>query len=192
MVEATIEVIHRKGYDAASTALIAARAGVSRGAILHHFGTRAALMAQVVDTVFQREWRQYGALLALGEVGHRVWDWPTILWNVLSQPSGLAVLDILQAANSDPELAKDVRATQISVEAFAIQGMRAGLGGTEQEALTVMRLMVWAVRGLSMADRFMPNPAATRSAVDLLSRMLRIAAPAGQIPELTANFEDEL
>lgn len=184
LVEAAIEVICQQGYDAASTALIAERAGVSRGAILHHFGTRAALMAQVVESVWQSEWQQYEAILASGEVGHRVWDWPTILWNVLGQPSGLAVLDILQATQSDPELAKSVRPSQIAVEAAALQGMRADLGGTEQEALTLMRLMVWAVRGLSFADRFMPNPSATRSAVELLCQLLRLAAPAGQIDEL--------
>lgn len=187
LVAAAIDVIHREGYEGASTALIAERAGVSRGAILHHFGTRAALMAQVVETVYLAEQEQYGAILAAGDVGHRVYDWPTILWDVFSQPSGLAVLDILQATHSDPDLAKDVRSAQIAIEAAAIVDMRAGLGGSEHEALTVMRLMVWAVRGLSMADRFMPHPNATRSAVELLARLLRTAAPSGRIEELVAS-----
>lgn len=184
LIEAAIEVIHTQGYNRASTALIAERAGVSRGAILHHFGTRAALMAEVVESVYHDEQRHYGAILSAGEVGHRVWDWPTILWQILGRPPGLVVFQILQATLSDPELARDVQARQVSVEAAALADMRADLGGAESDALATMRLMVWAIRGLSMADRFMPNPEATRSAVDLLANLLRMAAPSGRLDDL--------
>lgn len=59
LVDAAVRVIHRLGYGGATTALIAEEAGVSRGAILDHFGTRAVLMAEVIRDVFEKERADY-------------------------------------------------------------------------------------------------------------------------------------
>jgi AcrR family transcriptional regulator len=44
LILATLDEIHERGYHAATTQDIAARALVSRGALLHHFPTRAELV----------------------------------------------------------------------------------------------------------------------------------------------------
>lgn len=52
VLRATIDVVANEGFDAATTAAIADRAGVSKGLIWHHFGDKDALMKQaVVQTV---------------------------------------------------------------------------------------------------------------------------------------------
>lgn len=179
--------MNARGYNGASTALIAERAGVSRGAILHHFGTRAALMAEVIVTVYRRENAQYHETVSSGRSGQRIADWPTILWDVLSQPSGMAVLEILQATYSDPELANDVVAMQAVVENEALAAMRSNLGGNQEEARALMRLMVWSVRGLSIANRLMPDRDATRAAITLLARLLHQSTPSGRIDDLHSD-----
>jgi AcrR family transcriptional regulator len=187
LIDATIDVVNARGYNGASTALIAERAGVSRGAILHHFGTRAALMAEVIVTVYRRENAQYHETVSSGRSGQRIADWPTILWDVLSQPSGMAVLEILQATYSDPELANDVVAMQAVVENEALAAMRSNLGGNQEEARALMRLMVWSVRGLSIANRLMPDRDATRAAITLLARLLHQSTPSGRIDDLHSD-----
>jgi hypothetical protein len=47
-----------------------------------------------------------------------------------------------------------------------------------------MRLMVWTARGMSIGDKFLPNREASDRAIDLLSDLLRHAAPSGTLTEL--------
>ncbi|HEV7941572.1 MAG TPA: helix-turn-helix domain-containing protein [Solirubrobacteraceae bacterium] len=54
LIDATIECLMDVGYERATTADISERAGLSRGAHLHHFQTRAALVAAAVKVMVQR------------------------------------------------------------------------------------------------------------------------------------------
>lgn len=189
VIEAAIVTIGECGYAGASTTLIAARAGVSRGAMLHHFPTRAALMAEVVRHVFDHEMAEYEETRERTGIGDRLYDWPSLLWSVLSRPSGMAVLEILQATRSDRELGELVIPMQEAVERSALHAVRGAFGGDEKLALTVMRLMVWSVRGLSIAEHYLPPRSETQDAVELLGRLLRLAAPDGMIQPLQAMSE---
>lgn len=180
LIDATIRVIHRLGYGGATTAVIAEEAGVSRGSILHHFGTRAVLMAEVIRDVFEQERAEYARLREESQLGHKTSDWPAMLWQVFSRPSGLAVLEILQAARSDPDLSERVTATQQKVEELAGQGMNA-MYKSPQDAKFVdrMRLIVWAIRGLSIAQVLVKEPQEISRSVELFSEILAVADEAG-------------
>jgi AcrR family transcriptional regulator len=52
IIKAAIEVIATDGYVAASVAAIAARAGTSKGTVLYHFRSRAAIEEAVVNALF--------------------------------------------------------------------------------------------------------------------------------------------
>ncbi|WCT79884.1 TetR/AcrR family transcriptional regulator [Novosphingobium humi] len=184
LIDAAIAVIHELGYAAASTTLIAERAGVSRGAILHQFGTRAALMAEVVAEVYRREMDIYKRLVTQEQQGRNIHEWPRILMSVLGMPSGIAVLEILLASQSDRDLTETVRKRQAEVEEAALATMRADLGGKADAAMAVKRLMVWAVRGLSIANRVVPDGIDMEGPVALLSGLLKMAAPGGKVDEL--------
>lgn len=186
LISGAIEVIHEVGYAAANTAMISQRAGVSRGAMLHHFGTRAALMAEVVRHVFENEMIEYERIRQTTGLGNRLGDWPKLLWQVLGRPSGLAVLEILQAARSDAELETVVVPMQEEVEARALKVMQSAFGGDTTLARTVMRLMVWSVRGLTLAERHLPHRDENGAAVDMLSRLLEMAAPEGNMDSLAS------
>src|ERR1700710_802942 len=49
LLDATLECLVEDGYANTTTARVAERAGVSRGAHLHHFQTRSALVAAAVE-----------------------------------------------------------------------------------------------------------------------------------------------
>lgn len=190
LIEAAIAVIGECGYAGASTALIAKKAGVSRGAMVHHFATRAALMAEVVRHVFDDEMATYEEIRVRTGIGNQLYDWPKLLWTVLSRLSGMAVLEILQATRSDQELAALVVPMQEAVEQSALKAIRSAFGGDEKLALTVMRLMVWSVRGLSIAGRYLPHRAETQDAVELLGQLLRQAAPDGTVGPLQSSMDE--
>lgn len=180
LIDATITVIHRLGYGGATTALIAEEAGVSRGAILHHFGTRAVLMSEVIRDVFEKEREEYDRLDAESHLGHNVSDWPSMLWQVFRQPSGLAVLEILQAARSDAELAELVTSTQQAIEDLAQDSMNTMFGSPRgPDFMDEMRLIVWAIRGLSIAQVLVKDPEEIGGSVALFTRILKAADEAG-------------
>ncbi|WP_137861214.1 MULTISPECIES: TetR/AcrR family transcriptional regulator [unclassified Sphingomonas] len=182
LLDAAIGLLHRNGYGGTSTETIAEEAGVTRGALHHHFGTRAQLMAEVIGTVYERERRAYEQIAADTGRGARLSDWPEMLWEVLSRPSGLAVLEILQASRSDPELATLVTPMQAKVEQMSLETIKAQFGsGEDAEVLAGIRLFVWAVRGLSIAQVLAPNPADMRRSIDFLRLLIDGATSAGVI-----------
>jgi AcrR family transcriptional regulator len=179
LIEAAIRIIHRLGYGAATTALIADEAGISRGAILHQFGTRAELMAEVIRHVFEQEVHDYAALMAQLRIGRRVSDWVELCWRVLGRPSGLAVLEILMASRSDVELAERVAPMQAAVEQSALKDLQAQFGGDEADTLARMRLIAWAIRGLTLAQMLLPEPEDIERSVALFRSWLKAAEDAG-------------
>lgn len=180
LIEAAITVLHRSGYNAATTATIADEAGVSRGSIIYHFSTRAQLMSDVITYVFEKEQREYQELAQQGFDMAKAEDWPEMLWRVLSQPSGMAVIEILQASRSDPELAALVIPTQERVEQMSIETLMERFPGEEAELRARVRLFVWAIRGLAMSRVLSRDPAETEAAVRLFRDMVSQSVRAGR------------
>ena len=54
LLSATIECVVRLGYARTSTTEICRAAGVSRGAQVHHYPTKARLVAAAVERLFER------------------------------------------------------------------------------------------------------------------------------------------
>lgn len=177
LLETTITCLHTHGYAATTTLLVAQEAGLSRGAMLHQFPTRVDLMTFVVQSVFDDEVAIYDArLAAISDPKERMYAFPQIVWEVLSRPSGVAVLEILQGSRSDPDLTERLAPLQAEIEqnALALLGRWFGDGGSGSKAL--MRLVVWAVRGLSIAQVLAPDPEEIQKSVTLLRRMLEVYA----------------
>src|SRR5436309_11852144 len=49
LIDAAVECLNESGYLEATLEVVAARAGVSRGAVQHHFGSRNDLLIAVVE-----------------------------------------------------------------------------------------------------------------------------------------------
>ena len=176
MIEAAVTVLHQQGYRAATTAAIADEAGVSRGSIIYHFSTRAQLMSEVITYVYEKEQRHYEVLARQGVDLSRLEEWPPILWEVFSQPSGMAVIEVLQASRSDPELSELVVPTQQRVEEASVEAIMRWIPGNVARTKASVRLFVWAIRGLALSSVLSPNPTETEHAVDLFRTLVERSA----------------
>lgn len=170
-------VLHRHGYNAATTAAIADEAGVSRGSIIYHFSTRAQLMSEVISFVYEQERHHYEEVARKGFDMSRMEDWPELLWQVLSRPSGMAVFEILQASRSDPELAAMVIPTQERVEQASVEAIMRWIPGDLKQTRVMVRLFVWTIRGLAMSSVLSRDPGETEQAVRLFREMVKSFAP---------------
>nr|WP_269748182.1 TetR/AcrR family transcriptional regulator [Alteripontixanthobacter muriae] len=172
LIEAAVTVLHQQGYNAATTAVIADEAGVSRGSIIYHFSTRAQLMSEVITFVYEKERHHYQELAREGVDLTRLEAWPSILWEVFSQPSGMAVIEVLQASRSDPELAALVIPTQKSVEQASVDAIMGWIPGDAAHTKATVRLFVWAIRGLALSSVLSPDKAETEDAVSIFQRLI--------------------
>jgi AcrR family transcriptional regulator len=176
LLEAAIQCLHQKGYAATTTSLVAQRAEVSRGAMLHQFPTRVDLMLYVVRAVYDREVEEYVARLGhIRDLREKLLALPEVAWEVLSRPSAVAVLEVLQGSRSDPELAERLLPMQSMIETESFAWAKAYDAIHDAPLSTpLLRLMVWTVRGLSVARTLDPDADLDR-AITLMRDMVAVA-----------------
>jgi len=105
LLDATIDSLVEDGYASTTTTGVAERAGVSRGAHLHHFQTRQALVAAAVERLALRRWEeQQAALDSLPPGRERFAAGLDLIWSAYANPLFQAALDLWTSARTDPEL----------------------------------------------------------------------------------------
>ena len=105
LMEATVECLVERGWAGTTTVLVAERAGVSRGAQLHHFRTRGELVAAAVEYVGSQS---VAAMLdraaALPPGGDRTAAAVEFIIDFYVSPLFTAALELWVAARTDGEL----------------------------------------------------------------------------------------
>ena len=104
LMEATVDSLVELGWAGTSTTVVSRRAGVSRGAQLHHFPTKQALVVAAVEHLTERRRDELTrAAQELPEVG-RVRAVLDVLAAQFTSPVFFAALELWVAARTDPEL----------------------------------------------------------------------------------------
>src|SRR5262245_65442642 len=110
LLDATLECRCELGYARTTTPEIARRAGLSRGAQLHHFPTKAELVTSALEHLFARRHREFREAFARVPAGaDRYAAAIDILWTMVSGPTFHAWLELAVASRTDPELRRDVQ-----------------------------------------------------------------------------------
>lgn len=189
LLEAAIQSLYSRGYSATTTMAVAADAKVSRGAMLHQFPTKVDMMLFVVESVYAEEMVLYREMLAaFDDPKERLLSLPEVMWKVLSRPEGVAVLEVLQGARSDEELNRRLKPLQIAIEkdSFIAVDMVAEAAGIPVPPV-MKRLIVWSIRGLSVAELTAEEPGEMVKSVRLLRRLLSYGINETIEPELAAG-----
>ena len=113
LLDATIASLVEDGYANTTTSRVAERAGVSRGAHLHHFQTRSALVAAAMERLTLRRGEELRtAADALPDGRERTARGLDLVWESYANPRFQAALALWAQARTDPEL----RAHLVDVE----------------------------------------------------------------------------
>jgi AcrR family transcriptional regulator len=113
LLDAAIACLVERGYAATTTIETARRAGVSRGAQLHHFPTKAVLLATAVEHLFDRRRADFlQAFEAIDPQADRLDAALDLLWSMFEGPAFVAWTELWVAARTDPELAETVLAVE--------------------------------------------------------------------------------
>ena len=109
LLEATIDCLYEVGYSRTTTIEVAARAGVSRGAQLHHFPTKRRLVIVAVRHLLTKRLEEFReAFATLPEGADKYTAVIDILWEKTSNRAFYAWLELVVAARTDASLRKTV------------------------------------------------------------------------------------
>jgi AcrR family transcriptional regulator len=167
LLEATIDCLVERGWSGTTTTVVAARAGVSRGAQLHHYPTKAALVMAAVEHLAERRGAEIRAEAAALPAGPRRLDGVVdMLAAAFTGPLFVAALEVWVAARTDAEL----RAALVPLEARVGREMHrltAELLGADERAPGVreaVQTTLDLMRGLGVAN-LLSDDSARRTAL---------------------------
>jgi AcrR family transcriptional regulator len=177
LLDATIACLIDEGYAATTTQAVARRAGVSRGAHLHHFQTRTALVGAAVEQLGRRWMNELRAGVAgLPPDGpERTLAGLDLLWAHYASPLFQGALDLWTDARSDDELRQRLIEVEriLDHETFEISRDLFPRLVDRDDFETLLQFAVATVRGLAIVDTL--HSGGGRSRAQWASIRLRLA-----------------
>jgi len=175
LIDAALKTLYLEGYQATTTDLVARRANVSRGAMLHHYPSRADLIMAVAQHILTSQALERRERLdALGKGPERFFGAADISWEIQKQPATIALLEIMLASRSDRALKK--RMAPLVQQMGLLRGeaatrMMNSLGIDDRDSMVdLMRIHLAALRGLAIELLFTRTPEEVERARNLLTR----------------------
>ena len=163
LLDAAIDCLIDHGYANTTTSRVAERAGLSRGAHLHHFQTRAVLVTAAIERFAARR---------IDELQHEIERLPRgpdrtlraldLLWRLYSGPLFRAAVDLFAVARTDAELRASLarferviarETVRLCRDLFLDQADRADFA-------QLLELVLSTIRGLALLDTVQPGRSA--------------------------------
>jgi AcrR family transcriptional regulator len=179
ILDAAVACLVEEGYAGASTLAVQARAGVSRGRLLHHFPSRAELLVaaaeHVATTQLEEVRRRAAALMADQPAGRERIDRAVdLMWATFQEPPFWAAMELWTAARTDPALRTALRSEERRLRA-AIVAVADGIWGPEIASAPryadLCQVLFTSMRGVALVYAFEERPAATDPHLALWKRL---------------------
>ncbi len=107
VLDAAIAALIDEGIGGLSSPAVARRAGISRGALTHHFPSRTELLGATVEHLFAELVRGFRSAFEAVDAadGDRVERGLRILWSAFARPAHMACMELYALSRTDPEVA---------------------------------------------------------------------------------------
>lgn len=180
LLEATLQCLVERGWSGTSTTLVSERAGVSRGAQLHHFPTKTDLVIAAVEhiaTVRREELAEAAAAVPPGQ--RRTRQVLALLGEHFTADVFAAALELWVAARTDPQLLAAVEPLErqtgrethrLTVEMLDVDETRPGARELVQATLDL-------IRGLGLANTISDDRARRERILDRWADVLDAELP---------------
>jgi AcrR family transcriptional regulator len=155
LLEATVEVLVERGYAATTTTAVSERAGVSRGAQLHHFPSKVALVTAAVRWVTEvRGAELRDAARSLPDGPRHTQRVLRMLGDHFTSPVFTAALELWVAARTDPQLLAEVAPLEQTLgrEVHRLTVELLGADETRRGVRELVQATLDLVRGLGLAS----------------------------------------
>jgi AcrR family transcriptional regulator len=129
ILDAAVESLVELGFARTTTLEVQRRASVSRGALLHHFPSKAGLLAATIEHLAEMRGREIKERAArLPEGGARVDAVLDLLWECFNGPLFHVAMELRAAARTDDELRAALAVAERHVHARIVSQTRALFG----------------------------------------------------------------
>ena len=176
LLDATVESLIEVGYSRTTTTAVCERAGLSRGAQLHHFPTKSELVIAAVAHLTMRrakEVREEGKRLA--DIEDRTEAALELIWTSFSGPLFYAALELWVAARTDTELHKNLFRFERGVGKAMGQLWHEFAGKSEAEKSRfddVLELTFYVMRGMALQKILKDNDSERRRLYEVWKRLV--------------------
>jgi AcrR family transcriptional regulator len=160
LLDATIACLAEDGYANTTTSRVAERAGLSRGAHLHHFQTRQALLAAAMEHLAERRGEQLlAAAQTLPGGRERLAKGLDLLWSGYASPLYQAALDLWTHARTDPELRERLALVERDLDRQTLRVSRMLFGEIADRPGFdhLLEMAAATMRGLALLDTLHPG-----------------------------------
>lgn len=160
ILDAAVDLLVESGHSGATTTAIQARAGVSRGRLLHHFPSRAELLVAAAQHVARRriQGTETSSPEIVGATGATRIDLVVaFVWDRHHEPYFQAAVQLWAAAQSEPGLAAALLPEERRLGAFVRDTVDRLFGPpfTEHPAYPEVReLLLTSMRGVALMYTF--------------------------------------
>jgi AcrR family transcriptional regulator len=165
LLDATIACLVEDGYANTTTSRVAERAGVSRGAHLHHFQTRQALVAAAMERLAERRGAELlAAAEDLPQGRERLVQGLDLLWASYANPLFQAALDLWSHARTDADLRERLVPVErrLDRQTLAITRQLFPAIAEQPDFDRLIELAVSTIRGLALLDTLHPGDGRNR------------------------------
>jgi AcrR family transcriptional regulator len=158
LITAATTLLHKIGFAGVTTTGIAKEAGLTTGALHHHFPTKFELMFTVFDHLAERVLEDFTKQENLAANGRlNVSELVRYFWGVYGDPEYWAIWEILIGTRADA----DARPQAVSDRMDAIREIRyrwledhVDMGDAKKEVFELLEFTLIAIRGLSLERLF--------------------------------------
>jgi AcrR family transcriptional regulator len=179
LLDATVDCLVEHGWSGTSTTLVSQRAGVSRGAQLHHFPTKTDLVVAAVAHLSEARGRELeDAARQLPTGRRRTRAVLEMLAEHFTSPVFTAALELWVAARTDPELHGAVAPLEQRIGRETHRRTVELLGVEERQPGTreLVQATLDLVRGLGLANMISDDTARRSRILDQWAKVLDGAA----------------
>ena len=183
LLEATLRCLVERGWSGTSTTLVSERAGVSRGAQLHHFPTKADLVVAAVEhiaTLRRDELEEAAAGLPRGK--HRTREVLELLGEHFTADVFAAALELWVAARTDPALLAAVEPLerQTGRETHRLTVEMLDVDESQPGARELVQATLDLIRGLGLANTISDDSGRRKQVLDRWADLLDEELPRRQ------------
>ncbi len=180
ILDAAVECFIELGYAKTTTAVIAEYAGVSRGAMMHHFPSRSAVLNAAIGHLHEQRLREYHELMTNIDLPTEQLSREKIrasveaAWEYVNLPSFVAYHELLAASRTDPELKSIMQPLERDFENLFLQTVRTEFPHwADLDVLELCNDMVqFMMRGMALSHMSTRRQERAERMIEVLTSML--------------------
>lgn len=170
LLEATVACLHQNGYAGTSTNDVVRRAGVSRGALLHHFPSRLDLLLAAAAHASERTIEAFRkGLSAIDNEADRMAELRELLWTGFTGPTFDALLELAVASRTEPQLNRRLREIAEHYQLVIVEMARAlfpALAADDAQFEANQAALFFMLQGIALSRVVQPDDARAALALD--------------------------